>query len=176
MRRLGQSNLALRSRGAITKPGRRNKLMQRNWTEILTGGLVLIAAVVFTILSFQRAGFSGTSESYELTASFRSVEGVSIGTDVRMAGVKIGSVKDITLNPLSFRADLTVILSRQLEIPDDSAIIIASEGLLGGTFVEIQPGGSPFIMEAGDEFNDTQGAVSLLNLLLRYVSGSGDQT
>ena len=147
--------------------------MTRNWAEVFTGGIVLLIAVVFTVAGFQRAGFSGGSDNYELQASFRSIEGVALGTDVRLAGVKIGSVTGIDLNPQTFRADVTVTVAQGIEIPDDSAIIIASEGLLGGTFVEIQPGGSPFGLASGDEFTDTQGAVSLLNLLLKFVSGGG---
>ena len=58
-----------------------------------------------------------------------------------------------------------------VELPDDSAILIASEGLLGGNFVELQPGGSPFNFIAGDMIVDTQGSVSLLNLLMKFASG-----
>ena len=78
--------------------------MTRNWAEVFTGGIVLLIAVVFTVVGFQRAGFSGGSDNYELQASFRSIEGVALGTDVRLAGVKIGSVTGINLNPQTFRA------------------------------------------------------------------------
>lgn len=61
------------------------------------------------------------------------------------------------------------------QIPDDSAIVISSEGLLGGNFVEIMPGGSPFYFEAGDEITDTQGSVSLISLLLKFVSGGDSE-
>ena len=62
-------------------------------------------------------------------------------------------------------------VSKNSEIPDDSAIVIYSEGLLGGNFVEIMPGGSPFNLEEDAEITDTQGAVSLISLLLKFVSG-----
>ena len=101
---------------------------------------------------------------------------MNVGTDVRLAGVKVGTVTDVDLNPETYRADTTVALARGIEIPDDSAIIISSEGLLGGNFVEIMPGGSPFYFEPGDEIPDTQGAVSLVSLLLKFVSGGGEET
>jgi phospholipid/cholesterol/gamma-HCH transport system substrate-binding protein len=107
-----------------------------------------------------------------LNASFRSIEGVTVGTDVRLAGVKVGKVSGISLNPKSFRADMEISLGLGVELPDDSAILIASEGLLGGNFVELQPGGSPFNFVAGDMIMDTQGSVSLLNLLMKFASGS----
>ncbi|MEM1351726.1 MAG: outer membrane lipid asymmetry maintenance protein MlaD [Pseudomonadota bacterium] len=148
--------------------------MTNNTTEVLVGAGVLAAAVGFVIYAGQISGFSGTSGTYPLEASFRSLEGVSVGTDVRLAGVKIGSVTNITLNPETYRADTVVALNSGIEIPDDSAIVISSEGLLGGTFVEIVPGGSPFFYESGDKIADTQGAVSLISLLLKFVGGSSE--
>ncbi|XDA99486.1 outer membrane lipid asymmetry maintenance protein MlaD [Sulfitobacter sp. LCG007] len=149
--------------------------MSQNTTEVLVGGAVLAAAVAFVIYAGQATGFSaGRGATYPLEASFRSLEGVSVGTDVKLAGVKIGSVTDVRLNPETYRADTTVSLQQGVSIPDDSAIIVSSEGLLGGNFIEIMPGGSPFFFEAGDTITDTQGAVSLISLLLKYVGGGSD--
>jgi len=106
-----------------------------------------------------------------LSASFRSAEGVSVGTDVRLAGVKIGTVTGLELNAQTFRADTVFNVNNDIEIPDDSAILISSEGLLGGSFVEVIPGGSPFNIDPGGEVEDTQSSVSLVNLLLKFVSG-----
>lgn len=148
--------------------------MSENTTEVLVGAGVLAAAVAFVIYAGQISGFSGSASTYPLTASFRSLEGVSVGTDVRLAGVKVGTVSKVELNPETYRADTTVALQSDVEIPDDSAIVISSEGLLGGNFVEIMPGGSPFFYAAGDTIEDTQGAVSLVSLLLKFVSGSSE--
>jgi phospholipid/cholesterol/gamma-HCH transport system substrate-binding protein len=148
--------------------------MAENRTEVLVGGAVLAAAIAFMVYAGQATGFGSTSAGYPLSASFRSLEGVGVGTDVRLAGVKIGSVTDVTLNPETYRADTTVSVINGIEIPDDSAIVVSSEGLLGGNFVEIIPGGSPFFYEAGSVIEDTQGAVSLVSLLLKFVSGSDE--
>lgn len=121
--------------------------MAENTTEVMVGGVVLAAAIGFAVYAGQVAGLSSGGDSYTLTASFRSLEGVSVGTDVRLAGVKIGTVTDLSLNPQTFRADTQVSVAQNIEIPDDSAIVISSEGLLGGNFVEIVPGGSPFNYE-----------------------------
>jgi len=146
-----------------------------NTTEVLVGGAVLAVAIGFAVYAGHIAGLSGPSDTYPLTASFRSLEGVTVGTDVRLAGVKIGTVTEVELNPTTFRADTEIALGSTVEIPDDSAIVIASEGLLGGTFVEIKPGGSPFTFAPGDEITDTQGAVSLVSLLMQFVSGGADE-
>jgi phospholipid/cholesterol/gamma-HCH transport system substrate-binding protein len=141
--------------------------MAENATEVLVGGLVLAAAVGFTIYAGQVTGFSRDGGAYELKASFRSVEGVTVGSDVRLAGVKVGTVTRVELNPQTYFADATFTMDEKIQLPDDSAVLISSEGLLGGNFVEIQPGGSPFNVEPGGEIIDTQGAVSLITLLLR---------
>ncbi len=144
-------------------------------TEIVVGGVVLAAAIGFVVYMGQATGFAARSTGYELTASFRSIEGITVGTDVRLAGVKIGSGTDIRLNPETFRADAAITVLDEVALPDDTAIVISSEGLLGGNYVEILPGGSPFNLEPGDEIEDTQGAVSLISLLLKFVSGSGSE-
>ncbi|WP_425038247.1 outer membrane lipid asymmetry maintenance protein MlaD [Primorskyibacter sp. S187A] len=149
--------------------------MSENTTEVLVGGAVLAAAVAFVIYAGQATGLGQSSTGYELSASFRSLEGVQVGTDVRLAGVKIGTVTEVTLNPETYRADTSFSIRDAVEIPDDSAIVISSEGLLGGNFVEVLPGGSPFYFEGGDEIIDTQGAVSLISLLLKFVAGGGDE-
>ncbi|MDV7143487.1 outer membrane lipid asymmetry maintenance protein MlaD [Tropicimonas sp. TH_r6] len=140
--------------------------------EIIAGGATLAVAVGFLVYAAQGAGMTAPQDGFELTASFRSVQGISVGTDVRMAGVKIGSVTELELNAETFRADVTFALNDALDVPEDSSIAISSEGLLGGNFVELVPGGSPFNLASGEEIQDTQGALSLLGLLAKFVSAS----
>ena len=95
-----------------------------------------------------------------------------MGTEVRMAGVKIGLVTAMELSPITFRAELKVAIKKSVEIPDDSAIAVTSEGLLGGNFIEIIPGASEFSVENGGEIEDTQGSISFITLLMKFVSGN----
>lgn len=148
--------------------------MRENGAEVAMGGVVLAAALGFLFYVVQVAGVGGLGRTYDLTASFRSVEGVSVGTDVRLAGVKIGSITDIELNPETYRGDVTLAVLRGIDIPNDSAVVVASEGILGGNFVEIVPGGSLEVYAEGEEILDTQGAVSLISLLLKFVTGEGE--
>ncbi len=149
--------------------------MAENTTEVIVGGVVLAAAAGFLIHLASAAGISRDSGSYELTASFRSIEGVTAGTDVRLAGVKVGTVTALDLNPKTFRADARFTVREGIDLPDDTSAVIASEGLLGGNFLELVPGGSPFDLEPGAEVENTQGAVSLITLLLKFVSGNSGQ-
>ena len=149
--------------------------MAENKLEILAGALVVAAAVGFFVYAGQSAGLGGGGGgSYPLTASFRSVQGITAGSDVKLAGVKVGTITAITLNPATYFADVTIAVQDSLLLPVDSAILISSEGLLGGNFVELVPGGMPDILAPGDEIEDTQGAVSLVQLLLKFVGGKSD--
>ncbi len=146
--------------------------MSKSRSEVLVGAYVLVLAVGFLVFASQFAGFSSSgANNYNLKASFRSAEGISAGTDVRLAGVKVGSVTDMSLNNDNFRAEVELSVNGDLLLPDDTAALIASEGLLGGNFIELIPGGSVYNLEEGQVINDTQGSVSLINLLLKFASG-----
>ena len=148
--------------------------MAHNPVEVAAGAIVLAAAGAFAVYAAGIVGDSAGGDSYPLTASFRSAEGISEGTDVRLAGVTIGRVTDMALNPETYRAETTFSIQSAYTLPEDTAVIVASEGLLGGSYIELIPGGSPFMLDPGGEILDTQGAVSLLNLLLRYVGGGSE--
>ena len=147
--------------------------MKENVAEAFIGGLVVLVAAAFLVFMGQSSGFSGSNGQYDLVAKFRSAEGVVVGSDVRMAGVKIGSVTDISLDPVTYLATTEFTVQDGIKVPDDSEAGIATEGLLGGAFVELSPGGSEFMLASGDEVINTQSAVSLLQLLMQFASGSG---
>ena len=144
--------------------------------EIVAGAAILAVAVGFALYAVQGRGMVGAAESYPLTASFRSVEGVTVGTDVRLAGVKVGTVTALSLNPETYFADAVISMRKDVVVPTDSSILISSEGLLGGTFVEVQPGGALEMLEPGGEIEDTQGAVSLITLLMKFAGGGSEGT
>ncbi len=146
--------------------------MKSNPIETVIGALVVVAAAVFLYFASNVVGVSGPSDTYTVSASFRSAEGISLGTDVRMAGVKIGTVTSMELSQTTFRAEIDVEIKNNIAIPDDSAIAVTSEGLLGGNFIEIIPGASEFPVENGGEIEDTQGSVSFISLLMKFVSGN----
>lgn len=148
--------------------------MAENRAEVLAGAAVLAAAIGFLVYAGKETGVSGPSGTYELTASFRSVEGVRVGTDVRLAGVKVGTVTALELNPQTFFADAVLSVQDTVQLPDDSAALISSEGLLGGNFVELQPGGSLDNLAPGAEIEDTQGAVSVISLMMKFAGGGDD--
>ena len=147
--------------------------MKNNAAEAIIGAVVLAAAVAFLLFVGQSTGLSAAaSGNYEVSARFRSAEGVVVGSDVRLAGVKIGTVTEMALDTETYLATAVLAIEDGVQIPDDTEANVASEGLLGGAFIELVPGGSDFMLVAGDEIVNTQSAVSLLNLLIRYATGN----
>ena len=147
-------------------------MINRNVTEILIGAVVVITAVWCIYFVSVYTSIVSNDENYNLAAEFRSVEGISIGTDVRLAGVKIGTVKDIKLDPDTYRVNAIFSVKNAIQIPDDSQAMISSEGLLGGNFIELVPGGSFDYLAPESIILDTQGAVSLITLLMRLGTSS----
>ena len=93
---------------------------------------------------------------------------------MRLAGVKVGTISALDLNPQTFYADATITLREAVQLPDDSAALVSSEGLLGGNYIELRPGGSPEVLAAGAEIEDTQGSISLIGLLMKFVGSSAE--
>jgi len=145
--------------------------MRENKTEVVVGAAVLAAALGFLWFIVSATGFGSGTPGIELKANFRSAEGVSVGTDIRLAGVSVGTVSGLELNLDTYRAEATFAIDEGVAIPDDSAAVVASEGLLGGTFVELVPGGSFDFYSDGAVIRDTQSAVSLIQLLMAFVGG-----
>ena len=148
--------------------------MANNAVEALIGAAVLAAAGGFLAYAAQTAdlGMSG-GDRYELRAAFRKAEGLTVGGDVRVAGVKVGVISGLALDAATYRAVATLSIDQAVKLPEDSDAAIAVEGLLGGAYVAVTPGGSEFMLEPGDEIAYTQGSVNLLDLVGRAVTGGG---
>jgi len=140
-------------------------------SEILAGLAVLVVASGFGLHLMRAAGPAAPAAGYELTAAFRAADGVRIGTDVRIAGVRVGSVTALDLDPATFQAVARLGLRGDLEMPTDTAAIVATEGLLGGTYVALVPGGALETLAPGEVILDTQGSVDLVTLLMKVVGG-----
>lgn len=149
--------------------------MSENKAEVALGAVVLAIAIGFVVYLSQSTGLTMGGDSYQIRAGFRTAEGISVGTDVRLAGVKIGAVQDLSLNSETYRAEAVLAIQNDVLIPDDSALTITSEGLLGGHFVEVMPGASFDYLADGGEIIDTQGSISLVTLLMKFVSGGSKE-
>ncbi|MSP81664.1 MAG: outer membrane lipid asymmetry maintenance protein MlaD [Alphaproteobacteria bacterium] len=148
--------------------------MSRNAIETLMGGVVLVVTGFFLVYAYNRGNVE-TVEGYRVTARFTAIDGLRVGDDVKLSGIKIGSVVAHDLDPEYFQAVVTLSIDPNINLPDDSAALIASEGLLGGKYVAIEPGGAEETVPPGGEITMTQPAVNLESLIgkLIYNYGSG---
>lgn len=151
--------------------------MANNAAEALIGAVVLAAAGGFLAYAARTADLGlSRGDSYELTAAFRKAEGLVVGGDVRVAGVKVGTISNLSLDNATFRAVARMAIDKDVKLPEDSDAAIAVEGLLGGAYVAITPGSSDFMLEPGAEVVYTQGSVNLLDLVGRAISGTSTAT
>lgn len=147
--------------------------MQNGFVETLIGAAVVIVAVGFFYYGWNTTG-SGAVAGYEVVAKFDRIDGIGVGTDVRLSGIKIGSVTKQELDAKTYRALVRMNIRPEIQLPDDSSIKVASEGLLGGAYLSVGPGGSDAFMKAGSEFEITQGSIDLVGLLGQAIfSGAG---
>ena len=146
--------------------------MRNNLLESLIGFVVILVAIIFLIYSYSIMGNKNPSKTYEITAVFNEVSGLISGSDVRLSGIKVGSVSSQTLDIDTFEAVVSMQISNDIKIPTDSSAKISSEGLLGGNYISIEPGGSDEILIDGDVIEFTQGSIDLIGLLGNAVFGS----
>ena len=144
--------------------------MQNNVFEAILGAAVVAAAAGFLAFAFSVTG-SGAVDGYELAARFDRVDGLEVGSDVRMGGIKIGTVRSETLDPQTYLAIVRFSVDRLIKVPADSSASIESEGLLGGKYLAIVPGGDDHMLAAGEEIRFTQASVSLEQLLGKFLGG-----
>ena len=140
--------------------------MSSNLVETLIGAVVLVVAGVFLAFAYSTAGVgSGRVSGYELQASFSRADGLVNGGDVRLSGIKIGTIVGQKLDPKTYNAVITFTVDSRYQLPDDSAVKIASEGLLGGNYLSVEPGGSETMLKPGGTVQYTQGSVNLMDLI-----------
>ncbi len=147
------------------------QLLKDHLAEALAGLAVIAVAAWFLLFALGRTGASGT-DSYQLTARFPNATGISVGSDVRVSGLKVGTVTGQKLDPASYQAVVTLSVDKGVSLPLDSSAAITSEGLLGGSFIALVPGGDPDKLAPGDEITDTQGATDLLGLIGSIINRS----
>ncbi|MEM9043218.1 MAG: outer membrane lipid asymmetry maintenance protein MlaD [Pseudomonadota bacterium] len=147
--------------------------MASNTVEALIGAVVLSAAGGFLVYAANTANISGGGGGYELVAEFGKAEGISPGGDVRMAGVKIGSITKMELDPQSYDAVVRMTINSDVLLPDDSDVKITSASLLGDSYLLVQAGGSEFMFEDGGVFLYTQDSITLMDLVSKFIAGTG---
>lgn len=141
--------------------------------ETLIGLVVLIAAGAFLVYGQGQLDEGPGRGGYTLTARFSSIGDLSRGAEVRVAGVPVGTVSAIELDEQTYFARTVFKIRSGIEIPEDSTAKIAMSGLLGGSYIDIEPGGAAEMLPEGGEIEFTQGSVDLFDLIGEAVMNRG---
>lgn len=136
--------------------------------ETLTGALVLVVAIAFLAYAVAHSGRT-TGSGYTLQARFDHIDGLAIGGDVRIAGVKVGTVTDERIDPKTFVAIVTLTVRDDITLSKDTGAAITSESLLGGKYISLSPGGDDTDLKPGQTITVTQSSVSLEELLGKFI-------
>lgn len=145
------------------------RMRENNLPETIIGAIVVAVALLFIAFAYMRTG-SGSLSGYEIQARLPRVDGLGVGTDVRLSGIKIGSVSDLTLDPKNYLVTLHMNIRDDIKIPDDSSLMVTSSGLLGSSYVSLTPGGSDKMLASGGMIQNSQGSVDLMGLIGRFAT------
>ncbi len=142
--------------------------------ETIVGALVIAVAAGFLAYAYGVSGKGVGRDNYKVGAVFGRVDGVKVGSEVRIAGVKVGTVAGNSLDPQTYEANVELAIDRNVSIPQDSIAKVASDGILGGAHIAIEPGAAEEMLAEGDKIVITQGSVDLLSLAVQaFTSGGG---
>jgi phospholipid/cholesterol/gamma-HCH transport system substrate-binding protein len=143
--------------------------MNNSTVETIIGAAVIAIAAGFFFFAYSASGKSQGQGGYKVIAEFDNIEGVNTGTDVRLAGIKIGTVVAQKINPENYQAHVTMALDPAISLSEDTTAKVTSEGLLGAKFISLEPGGSDAKLADGGMLTNTQGAVDIWSLISKAM-------
>ena len=148
-----------------------NVMQQSNVSETLVGlAVVILALAIGAFVYLNKDG--GGAAGYELNARLPKVDGLGVGTGVRLSGIKIGTVTGLDLDPKNYLVTVHMDIRDSVKVPTDSSILVTSSGLLGSSYLSVSPGGDPKNMAPGSFFTNVQGSIDLMNLIGRFATGA----
>lgn len=148
--------------------------MRSNVLEAVIGAVVLVVAALFLSFAY-RSDTTHGKNGYELTAKFDRIDGLVLGNDVRVSGVKVGNVEDISIDPTTYMAVVRLSVKNDIQLPTDTIAEIISESFMGGKYVALVPGGADENLKPGDVISYTQSAVSLESLIGKFMFSKSDE-
>ena len=145
--------------------------MRANLIEVVMGAVVIVVAVLFITFAYSSSQIQPV-QGYNISAKFDRIDGIIRGSDVKMSGVKVGTITDIALDPETYLAIVTLTLNPNVHIPTDTSAEIVGDGLLGSKFLALVPGGEEDMIPEGGEIKHTQSSVSLEALIGKFIYNS----
>ncbi len=142
--------------------------MRRNVIETILGAIVLLIAGMFLVFAYTNSDLRPV-EGYRVIAKFNAIDGLTVGNDVRIGGVKVGTVVEQRVDQQDYLAVVTMTIRPDIKLPTNTRVSVSSEGLLGGKYVKLEPSGDGELVAAGEELVSTRDVISLEELLGRVI-------
>ncbi len=139
--------------------------MLGNVIEVVIGAVVLVVAALFLVFAYRTSQFRAASGGYEVSADFARIDGIHQGSDVRISGIKVGTVIAEELDPKTYLATIRMSIDKAVQLPEDTVAQVTSSGLLGDKYMSLAPGGSDTMIPPGGKIKYTQSSISLENLI-----------
>ncbi len=152
--------------------------MGKNLIETLMGAVVIAVAAIFMLFAYSKADV-GAVDGYLVTAKFDRIDGINVGGDVRLSGIKVGTVVEEILDPETYFAVITLSIEDSIKLPTDTSAACTSSGLLGNKYLNLSPGADEEMIPDGGEIQSTQGCIDLFALLGQMIfsqTGKGGDT
>ena len=147
--------------------------MKSNLLETIVGGIVLLLTVVFVIYGYSVTD-TNSENGYLLHAEFDRIDGLNLGGDVRISGIKVGHIVGQSLDKETYRAEIAMLINHDIILPDDTSAKITTEGILGKYYISLVLGGSEEMLSEGDDIMYTQGTIDLITLVSQALFATGD--
>ena len=151
--------------------------MNKKPVETIMGMVVLAVAVLFMMFAYKVSDLH-VVKGYDINAKFLKVGGLNTGADVRINGVKVGTVIAQKINPEDYMVDVKMSIRPEISLPIDSVVSVAGDGLKGDKFIKIEPGKSSDKIKSGDMVKNTKDAKSLEDMvgeIIFMVTGNEDK-
>lgn len=143
--------------------------MKQGIIETLVGFFVIIIAIAFFVFAYNLSNLSKVRNGYSILAKFQNIDGISEGSDVKLAGIKVGHVESLTLEHDTYYAEVNLFIENGIEVPVDSRAIVSTNGLLGGKYIRISPGGAENNLGNGGKIKFTQSALNIEDLIGKLI-------
>jgi len=147
--------------------------MGRNLVETLLGAIVLVVAGLFLVFAYSSTNIRAVN-GYDVIAKFERVDGLVTGSDVKLSGIKVGTVLEQKLEPQTYLAVVRISIDGSVKLPTDTVAQVVSEGLLGSNFIALVPGAEEQMIPPGGEIKFTQAPVNIVQLLGKFIFSAGE--
>ncbi len=144
-------------------------MSSHSFYETLLGGVILVLAAFLLGYSYMKTSYAGSQDGYTVIAKFSRVDGMSVGADVKISGVKVGKIQELALDPKTYLAQAILKVDKDIKIPKDSSAEIVGEGLLGAKYLSISVGNSDVLLKEGEKIPNTQGSMTIESLISKFM-------